>query len=121
MAQKTKTKRTTAKKGAIAGRRRKKAQAQPEEMIRLLKEVDDHLSSLSESYNQYQEAAQKVMRKLDQWEERFGQFDAIASRLKTLESEVGEITRGYLERIEALEKRQANIEAIERRVEQEAA
>jgi DNA repair ATPase RecN len=121
MAQKTKIQKTTGKKKTTAGRTRKKAEGQPEEMIRLLKEVDDHLSSLGELYTQYREAFEKVTRKLDQWEGRFDRFNTVASRLAELESEVRDLTRGYLERIEALEKRQAHIEALERREEQEAA
>jgi DNA repair ATPase RecN len=90
-----------------------------------LKEVDDHLSSFGEVYNEYKKAFEQVMHKMDQWEERFGRLDTVTSRLAELESEVRDLTRGYLERIEALERRQANIEALERRLarmtEQEAA
>ncbi len=125
MAQKTKTKKTTAKKKTLAGRTRKKSQGQPEEIIHLLKEVDDHLSAFGEVYNEYKKAFEQVMHKMDQWEERFGRLDTVPSRLAELESEVRDLTRGYLERIEALERRQANIEALERRLarmtEQEAA
>lgn len=115
MAPKTKSQKTTAKKKTAASRTRKKTQSQPEEMIRLLKEVDDHLSSLGELYNEYKNAFEKVMHKMDQWEERFGRFNAVASRLAEFESEVRDLTRGYLERIEALERRQGPIEGIERR------
>ena len=115
-----KTKKPTAEK-STAGRTSEKLRAQPEEMIQLLKEVDDHLSSLTESYNQYKEASQAVMEKLDQWEARLGRFDLVTSRLAELESEVRDLTRGYLERIEALERRQANIEALERKLDQKAA
>jgi len=121
MAQKTKPKKTTAKKMKTAGRTRKPPQGQPEEMIRLLKEVDDHLSSLGGVYQQHREAFERVMRKLDQWEERFGRFDAVATRLAELESEVRDLTRGHLERIEALERRQAAIEEIDRQRARKAA
>lgn len=125
MAQKTKTKKTAAPKKATAAQTRKKTEGKPEEMIRLMKEVDDHLSSLGELYNEYKKAFEQVTHRLDQWEERFGRFNTLASRLAELESEIHDLTRGYLERIEALERRQANIEALERRLarmtEQEAA
>lgn len=121
MTQKTNPKKADIKKSAAGARTRKTVEVQPEEMIHLLKEMDDHLSSLSEAYNQYQEASARILQKLDHWEERFGQFESIVSRLKALESEVRDLTRGYLERIEALERRQANIETLERRLEREAA
>lgn len=117
MAQKTKTKKTTAKRKTAAGRTGKKSQGQPEEILHLLKEVDDHLSSLEELYNEYKNVFEQVMYKMDQWEERFGRWNTVASRLAELESEVRDLTRGYLERIEALERRQANIETLENRLE----
>lgn len=119
MEQKTKPKKTTEKGKRLLGG--EKAEVRPEEMISLLKEIDEQLSFLVEAYNQYREASQSVMEKLDHWEERFDQLESVVSRLGALESEVRELTRGYLERIEAMEKRQANIEELERRLEREAA
>ncbi|MBI3804044.1 MAG: hypothetical protein HY282_09825 [Nitrospirae bacterium] len=80
-------------------------------LIHLLEEVNHHLSTLNRAYEQSKQAFQEAIERVSHLEDRFSRLDAVLSRLELLESEVHDLTRGYLERLEAMERRQAAIES----------
>lgn len=98
-----------------AGRREETQEtSRVDAIIQLLQEVNDHLSALTEAYERTTKAFEEAMGRVTHLEERFSRLNAVLTRLERLESEVHDITRGYLERLEAIERRQAAIEEADR-------
>lgn len=100
-------KRAISKKSSFASRAQKAPSIRTNELGRLLEEIKNYISELTQAHEQLNLSLERMLNKINHLEGKRHQVDTIAAKVTELEDEVHQTLYGLSERIAALEQRLA--------------
>lgn len=100
-------KRATGKKSTFASRAQKAPSIRTNGLGRLLEEIKNYISELTQAHEQLNRSLETILNKVNHLEGKLHQADTMAAQIMTLEDEVHQTIYGHSKRIAALEQRLA--------------